>query len=82
VRQALELDPENVDALLMLEEAPNQSDKERIERLRGIVAIGAKRLGKKVFRELVPHFWGFIETRPYMRARGADRGTARGGPAQ
>lgn len=68
VRQALELDPENVDALLMLLGASDFKGEERIEALRGIVATGAKRLGKEAFKELVPHFWGFIETRPYMRA--------------
>ncbi len=69
VRQALKLDPENVDALLMELEVADVNDAERIETLRGIVACGAKRLGKKAFKEFVPHFWGFIETRPYMRAR-------------
>jgi tetratricopeptide (TPR) repeat protein len=71
VRQALELDPENVDALRMLEETSDLRGEERIEALRGTVAAGAKRLGKKAFNELVPHFWGFHETRPYMRARQA-----------
>lgn len=69
VRQALELDPENVDALLMLEASSDFKGEERIEALRRIVAVGAKRLGNKAFKELVPHFWGFHETRPYMRAR-------------
>jgi tetratricopeptide (TPR) repeat protein len=68
-RQALELDPENVDALLMQEEVLDLDDAERVDALRGIVATGEKRLGKKAFKELVPHFWGFHETRPYMRAR-------------
>jgi tetratricopeptide (TPR) repeat protein len=71
VRQALEVDPANVDALLMLLGASDFKGEERIEALRGIVATGAKRLGKEAFKELVPHFWGFIETRPYMRARQA-----------
>ena len=71
VRQALELDPENVDALRILEETSDLRGDERIEALRGTVAAGAKRLGKKAFNELVPHFWGFDETRPYMRARQA-----------
>ena len=71
VRQALELDPENVDALRMLEETSDLRGEERNEALRGTVAAGAKRLGKKAFNELVPHFWGFDETRPYMRARQA-----------
>lgn len=69
VRHALELDLENVDALLMVAEASELKGGERIEVLRGIVATGAKRLGEKAFKELMPHFWGFIETRPYMRAR-------------
>lgn len=69
VQQALELDAENVDALLMMADAAGFKGDERMEVLRGIVAAGAKRLGKKAFQELVPHFWGFHETRPYMRAR-------------
>lgn len=69
VRQALELDPENVDALLIVAESADLGSTELIEALRGVVAAGAKRLGKKAFQELVPHFWGVIETRPYMRAR-------------
>lgn len=69
LQQALELDPENPDALLMMADAAGFGGEERIEVLRRIVAAGAKRLGKKAFKELVPHFWGFHETRPYMRAR-------------
>jgi tetratricopeptide (TPR) repeat protein len=69
VRQSLELDPENVDALLMLAQASEFDEASYIEVLQNIVAIGTKRLGKKAFKELVPHFWGFLETRPYMRAR-------------
>jgi tetratricopeptide (TPR) repeat protein len=37
--------------------------------LHGIVAVAAERLGKKAFKEFVPHFWGVLDTRPYMRAR-------------
>ncbi len=69
LQQALELDPENPDALLMMADAAGLNGEERIEVLRGIVAMAAKRLGKKAFKELAPHFWGFVETRPYMRAR-------------
>ena len=82
VRQALELDPENVDALLMLLGASDFKGEQRIEALRGIVATGAKRLGKETFKELVPNFWGFIETRPlHAGASGAGGGAAGGGPA-
>ena len=69
VRQALKLDPGTVDAQLMMAEVTDCDPAERVEILRDVVAVGAKRLGKKAFQELVPHFWGFIETRPYMRAR-------------
>ena len=68
-RQALDLDPENVDALLMIVNVTDIEGDDKIEALRTVVAAGAHRLGKKAFKELVPHFWGFIETRPYMRAR-------------
>jgi tetratricopeptide (TPR) repeat protein len=67
--QALDLDPENVDALLMLTDAVPLGDAARITVLRDIVAVGAKRLGPKTFKKLAPHFWGHLETRPYMRAR-------------
>jgi tetratricopeptide (TPR) repeat protein len=68
-RQALDFDPENVDALLMMVNVTDIEGDEKIEALRTVVAAGARSLGKKAFKELVPHFWGFIETRPYMRAR-------------
>jgi len=67
--QALELDPEQADALLMVLESIGMERGERIEALRRIVAFAAKRLGKKAFKEFKPHFWGVLETQPYMRAR-------------
>lgn len=69
VGQALKLDPGNVDAQLMMAEAAECDPAERVDIFRKAVAAGAQLLGKKAFQELVPHFWGFIETRPYMRAR-------------
>ena len=67
--QALELDPEHADALLMVLESTDMDGEERIAALRRIVAVAAKRLGKKAFQEFKPHFWGLLDTRPYMRAR-------------
>jgi tetratricopeptide (TPR) repeat protein len=67
--QALELDPEQADALLMVLDFTDVEGEERIDALRGIVAVAAKRLGKKAFKEFAPHFWGVLETRPYMRAQ-------------
>lgn len=69
VNAALELDPANVDARLMRADFRMLEGEARIFELKDIIAGGAKSLGKKAFKELVPHFWGFVETRPYMRAR-------------
>ena len=33
------------------------------------VAAGERALGKQAFEEYAGHFWGILETRPYMRAR-------------
>lgn len=70
--RALELDPGNTDAwLMMLSYDPPMSADEKIGTLRKIVAGAEERLGKQAFTEFAGHFWGFHETRPYMRARAA-----------
>lgn len=67
--QAVGLDPTNVDAWLGLMDFEPLDDNERLEILRKLVAMGEKNLGKKEFKEGKGHFWGILETRPYMRAR-------------
>ncbi len=67
--QALELNPGNADALLYMLDRAGLEGKEQIQSLRNIVAAAEKGLGPKVFKENAGHFWGFIQTRPYMRAR-------------
>lgn len=70
--RALELDPGNTDAwLVIMSHTPAMSADEEIGILRKIVAMGEERLGKKAFTEFAGHFWGYHETRPYMRARAA-----------
>lgn len=69
LEQCLALDPKNVDGLLAIASVSGYEGEELILILRGIVETAAKRLGKKAFQEMAPHFWGFFETRPYMRAR-------------
>lgn len=66
---ALELDPNNVDALLMMADLGDYGGDEQIELIRDIVAQGADNLGPKVFKKDRGYFWGLLETRPYMRAR-------------
>lgn len=69
--EALAISPDCADAYLLLaEETAASSDKAR-ELLEQGVAAGERALGPERFAEDVGHFWGLIETRPYMRARAA-----------
>jgi len=67
-RQALEICPDCADAYVLLAEHA-QSRKETLELHEKAVAAGERALGPKTFQEGAGHFWGLIETRPYMRAR-------------
>lgn len=68
IKQALELDPNNAEAYNYLASIEKDVDKAIIQYEKAIKA-GEKSLGKKFFKEEKGHFWGFIETRPYMRAK-------------
>jgi tetratricopeptide (TPR) repeat protein len=66
-RQALNLDPDAADAWNLL--AGLAGDPNRRARLyQNGVDAGRRALGDQ-FDQLAGHFWGFLETRPYMRAR-------------
>jgi tetratricopeptide (TPR) repeat protein len=68
LHRATELDPTNLDAWLGLMELSILPAEEEIEMLRELLPVGEKALGKD-FKECKGHFWGVLETRPYMRAR-------------
>jgi tetratricopeptide (TPR) repeat protein len=68
VKQALELDPNNADAYNYLAGIEKDIDK-AILMFEKAIRAGEKTLGKKFFKEEKGHFWGMIETRPYMRAK-------------
>lgn len=68
-RQAVELDPDCVDALMLLTRATSGSQKELIDSMRLTVEAGERALGKQMFEQSAGHFWVILETRPYMRAR-------------
>jgi len=68
-KRALAKDPDCVDALVLLTGLDATSPKQAIEGLQKAVAAGERSLGAKFFQENKGHFWGVIETRPYMRAR-------------
>lgn len=69
LEQALKLDSGNVDVLLALLRFETLSPADEIEFLRKLLKIAENRLGQKAFKEFVGAFWGFHETRPYMRVR-------------
>jgi tetratricopeptide (TPR) repeat protein len=68
-KQALELSPLCVDAYVLLARECDGNLDEMIALYRQGVAAAEEALGKASFRDLVGHFWGILETRPYMRAR-------------
>lgn len=67
-KQALSLSPDCADAHLLL--AEHEADPAAARRiLEEAVAAGARAIGPHAFEADVGHFWGLVETRPYMRAR-------------
>jgi tetratricopeptide (TPR) repeat protein len=67
-RQALEACPDCADAYVLLGEYA-ATRREALDLYARGVAAGERALGKRAFRADVGHFWGLLETRPYMRAR-------------
>jgi len=66
--RAVELDHRCVDALVILAHAGADSPEELIENLQKTLWLGEQALGEEFFEEERGHFWGILETRPYMRA--------------
>jgi tetratricopeptide (TPR) repeat protein len=67
-KEALELSPDCADAYVLLAEESVDTAEEALPFLELAVEVGKRALGPKYFEENVGHFWGLIETRPYMRA--------------
>lgn len=68
-RKALKVSPDCADAYVLLAEEEAETIEEALELYRQGIAAGERALGKKAFKEYAGHFWGHMETRPYMRAR-------------
>jgi tetratricopeptide (TPR) repeat protein len=66
--QALELDSNSVDAYVILAEKASSLDEALTWYEKGM-RTGEKELGKAFFVKNKGHFWGLIETRPFMRAK-------------
>jgi tetratricopeptide (TPR) repeat protein len=67
-RKALEISPDCADAYSLLAEETASSLPEVLDLYRHGVEAGERALGKEAFEEDVGHFWGILDTRPYMRA--------------
>lgn len=68
IRQALEIWPDCADAHVLLGERTCDPSEALEHYTRGMEAA-ERTLGGEVFEEDAGHFWGLVETRPYMRAR-------------
>ena len=67
--KALGISPLCADAYVLLAEEAAQSIEEARDYYAKGVEAGELDLGKEGFAEYAGQFWGFLETRPYMRAR-------------
>lgn len=67
--KALAISPLCADAYVLLAEQEAQSAEEALKFYRKGVEAGEQALGPEGFKEYAGHFWGVLETRPYMRAR-------------
>ena len=68
-KQAIEVSPLCADAYNLLAEESATTLDETIALYHKAVAAGEAAIGPEDFKEFAGHFWGFHETRPYMRAR-------------
>lgn len=68
-KKALDISPKCADAYSILAEETAKSPEEALVLYQKGVKAGEGALGKKAFQEYEGSFWGFLETRPYMRAR-------------
>lgn len=68
-RRALEVSEDCADAYVILAEETARNAEEARDLYEQGVKAGERAIGTRGFKEMEGHFWGFIETRPYMRAR-------------
>lgn len=68
-QKALKISPLCADAYNLLAEEHAKTQEEALGYYLKAVEAGKEALGSDGFKEYAGHFWGFLETRPYMRAR-------------
>jgi tetratricopeptide (TPR) repeat protein len=69
VTEAQELDPDCTDAQRLMVSLHPMDDDSRLRLMREVVDKAEQNLGEMFFAENMGHFWGVVETRPYMRAK-------------
>ncbi len=67
--EALKISRDCADAYVLLAEEAAESLEQACGLYRQGVEAGERALGRDAFRKDAGHFWGIVETRPYMRAR-------------
>ncbi len=67
--KALKISPDCADAWVLLAEETAESPEQALDFYQKGLEAGERALGPEGFKEYAGHFWGFLETRPYMRAR-------------
>jgi tetratricopeptide (TPR) repeat protein len=68
-KEALSISEDCADAYVLLAEESAKTLAEAATLYANGVAAGERALGEEMFAEAAGHFWGVLETRPYMRAR-------------
>ena len=68
-RKALDVSADCADAYVLLAQETARTLDEEIDLYKKGVEAGERALGKAAFKQNAGHFWGILETRPYMRAR-------------
>lgn len=68
-RRALRICKDCADAYVLLAEETARSLQQARDLYEKGVRAAERALGREMFRENAGHFWGILETRPYMRAR-------------
>lgn len=68
-KKALKVSSDCADAYVLLAEETAKDPEEAKELYEKGVQAGESALGEEAFEEDAGHFWGILETRPYMRAR-------------
>lgn len=67
-REALKISVDCADAYVLLAEEEADTVERALELYQDGVAAGRRALGEAYFEENAGHFWGLLETRPFMRA--------------